>query len=444
MRVIIIGGVAAGMSAAAKLKRLQPDYEVVIYEKTDIISLGACGLPYYAGGFFDDPNELIARTPEEFRKSNIELNIFHEVVGLDTIHKQITIKNLRTEELIIDNYDKLMIATGASCIFPPIENLHLDNVTTLKSMSDGSKLRSILDDDNIKNIVIIGAGFIGIEAVEACKHKNKNITLIQLEDRILSNVFDEDITTLLEDEIRKHNVDLLLNESVTRIEGINRVSKVITNKREINADAVIIATGVKPNTEFLKYNSIDMLLNGAIIVDEYGRTNIKDIFSAGDCATIPNMITKENTYVPLATGANKLGRIVAENLAGNNIPFQGSLASSCIKVMDMEAASTGLTETKAKALGIDYKSTFISDYNQTTYYPGRNKIYIKLIYDNSTKRILGGQIAGFKDAVQRTNVIAAAILGNLTTSQLGMLDLCYAPPFSRTWDVLNVAGNVSR
>ncbi|MBU5487945.1 CoA-disulfide reductase [Clostridium sp. MSJ-8] len=444
MRVIIIGGVAAGMSAAAKLKRLQPDYEVVIYEKTDIISLGACGLPYYAGGFFDDPNELIARTPEEFRKSNIELNIFHEVVGLDTIHKQITIKNLRTEELIIDNYDKLMIATGASCIFPPIENLHLDNVTTLKSMSDGSKLRSILDDDNIKNIVIIGAGFIGIEAVEACKHKNKNITLIQLEDRILSNVFDEDITTLLEDEIRKHNVDLLLNESVTRIEGINRVSKVITNKREINADAVIIATGVKPNTEFLKYNSIDMLPNGAIIVDEYGRTNIKDIFSAGDCATIPNMITKENTYVPLATGANKLGRIVGENLAGNNIPFQGSLASSCIKVMDMEAASTGLTETKAKALGIDYKSTFISDYNQTTYYPGRNKIYIKLIYDNSTKRILGGQVAGFKDAVQRTNVIAAAILGNLTTSQLGMLDLCYAPPFSRTWDVLNVAGNVSR
>ena len=444
MRVIIIGGVAAGMSAAAKLKRLQPDYEVVIYEKTDIISLGACGLPYYAGGFFDDPNELIARTPEEFRKSNIELNIFHEVVGLDTIHKQITIKNLRTEELIIDNYDKLMIATGASCIFPPIENLHLDNVTTLKSMSDGSKLRSILDDDNIKNIVIIGAGFIGIEAVEACKHKNKNITLIQLEDRILSNVFDEDITTLLEDEIRKHNVDLLLNESVTRIEGINRVSKVITNKREINADAVIIATGVKPNTEFLKYNSIDMLPNGAIIVDEYGRTNIKDIFSAGDCATIPNMITKENTYVPLATGANKLGRIIGENLAGNNIPFQGSLASSCIKVMDMEAASTGLTETKAKALGIDYKSTFISDYNQTTYYPGRNKIYIKLIYDNSTKRILGGQVAGFKDAVQRTNVIAASILGNLTTSQLGMLDLCYAPPFSRTWDVLNVAGNVSR
>ena len=444
MKVIIIGGVAAGMSAAAKLKRLQPDYEVVIYEKTDIISLGACGLPYYAGGFFDDPNELIARTPEEFRKSNIELNIFHEVVGLDTIHKQITIKNLRTEELIIDNYDKLMIATGASCIFPPIENLHLDNVTTLKSMSDGSKLRSILDDDNIKNIVIIGAGFIGIEAVEACKHKNKNITLIQLEDRILSNVFDEDITTLLEDEIRKHNVDLLLNESVTRIEGINRVSKVITNKREIDADAVIIATGVKPNTEFLKYNSIDMLPNGAIIVDEYGRTNIKDIFSAGDCATIPNMITKENTYVPLATGANKLGRIVGENLAGNNIPFQGSLASSCIKVMDMEAASTGLTETKAKALGIDYKSTFISDYNQTTYYPGRNKIYIKLIYDNSTKRILGGQVAGFKDAVQRTNVIAAAILGNLTTSQLGMLDLCYAPPFSRTWDVLNVAGNVSR
>ena len=445
MRVIIIGGVAAGMSAAAKLKRLKPDYEVVIYEKTDVISFGACGLPYFVGGFFDDPNELIARTPEEFKKTGIELNIFHEVMGLDTIHKTITVKDLKTEELIVDHYDKLMIATGAGSIIPPIKNIRLDNVSTLKSMADGIKLKEMLNDENNKNVVIIGAGFIGLEAIEACKNKNKNVTIIQLEDRILSNVFDEEITSILEEEIRNHDVNLLLNESVTELVGDTKVTKVITNKnKEIDADIVIIATGVRPNTEFLKYNNLEMLPNGALIVDEYGRTNIEDIYAAGDCASIKNIVTNDHSYVPLATGANKLGRIVGENLAGKNIAFQGSLSSSCIKVMNMEAASTGITESKAKALGLNYKSTFITDYNQTTYYPGRNKIYVKLIYDNDSKVILGGQVAGYKDSVQRTNVIAAAILGKLTTNQLGMLDLCYAPPFARTWDVLNVAGNVSK
>ncbi len=187
-----------------------------------------------------------------------------------------------------------------------------------------------------------------------------------------------------------------------------------------------------------------MLKNGAIVVDEYGRTSVEDIYSAGDCATIKNIVSNENVYVPLATGANKLGRIVGENLAGREVSYQGSLSSSCIKIMDMEAASTGITEKQAKDLGINVKSKFISDYNQTHYYPGRNKIYVKLIYDADTKVILGGQVAGFKDAVQRANVLAAAIFGKMTTNQLGMLDLCYAPPFARTWDVLNVAGNVSK
>lgn len=445
MRVIIIGGVAAGMSAAAKLKRLKPDYEVVIYEKTDVISFGACGLPYFVGGFFDNPNELIARTPEEFKKTGIELNIFHEVMGLDTTNKNITVKDLKTEELIIDHYDKLMIATGAESIIPPIKNIKLNNVSTLKSMADGLRLKEMLNEESNKNVVIIGAGFIGLEAIEACKNKNKNVTVIQLEDRILSNVFDEEITSVLQEEIKKHDVNLLLNESVTELVGDTKVTKVITNKnKEIDADIVIIATGVKPNTEFLKYTDLEMMPNGAIIVDEYGKTNIKDIYAAGDCASIKNIVTNSNSYVPLATGANKLGRIVGENLAGKNKAFQGSLSSSCIKVMDMEAASTGITENKAKSLGLNYKATFITDYNQTTYYPGRNKIYVKLIYDNDSKVILGGQVAGYKDCVQRTNVIAAAILGKLTTSQLGMLDLCYAPPFARTWDVLNVAGNVSK
>lgn len=444
MRVIIIGAVAAGMSAAAKLKRIKPDYEVVVYEKGEVVSFGACGLPYFVGGFFDDPNNMIARSPEKFRETGIDLNIHHEVVKVDAINKKVIVKNLETGVEFKDSYDKLMVATGAYSVIPPIKNVQLENVSTLKSMADGIKVKELLNKEENKNIVIIGAGFIGLEAVEAAKKLGKNVTVIQSTSRILENVFDKEMTDVLEEEIRKHNVDLRLEELAAEFVGQTKVEKVITNKGEIKADVVIIATGVRPATDFIKDTGIDMLPNGAIIVDEYGQTSIEDIYAAGDCATIKNIVSGQDSYVPLATGANKLGRIVGENLAGANNKFQGSLGSSCIKVMDMEAGSTGLTEVQAQKLGLDFKVKFISDFNQTNYYPGRNKIYVKLVYDAKTKVILGGQVVGFKDAVQRTNVIATAVFAKLTTNQLGMLDLCYAPPFARTWDVLNVAGNVAK
>lgn len=444
MRVVIIGGVAAGMSAAAKLKRMKPDYEVVVYEKTDVVSFGACGLPYFVGGFFDDPQNMIARAPEKFVESGIDLKIFHEVTSIDTDSKKLKVQDVKNGEIFEDSYDKLMIATGASSIIPPIKNVKLENVSTLKSLDDGIKVKELMNRDEIKKVAIIGAGFIGLEAVEAAKKLGKEVVVFQLEDRILPQVFDKELTDILEEEIKNHNVDLRLQEIVSELVGEEKVKKVITNKGEYDADLVIIATGVRPNTAFLKDSKVNMLPNGAIIVDEFGKTSVEDIYAAGDCATIKNIVTGQDSYVPLATGANKLGRIVGENLAGANNSFQGSLGSSCIKIMDMEAACTGLTEVQAEKLGIKVKSKFISDFNQTNYYPGRNKMYVKLVYDVDTKIILGGQVAGYKDAVQRCNVIAASIFGKLTTSQLGMLDLCYAPPFARTWDILNVAGNVSK
>lgn len=444
MRVVIIGGVAAGMSAAAKLKRMKPDYEVVVYEKTDVVSFGACGLPYFVGGFFDDPQNMIARAPEKFVESGIDLKIFHEVTSIDTDSKKLKVQDIKNGEIFEDSYDKLMIATGASSIIPPIKNVKLENVSTLKSLDDGIKVKELMNRDEIKKVAIIGAGFIGLEAVEAAKKLGKEVTVFQLEDRILPQVFDKELTDILEEEIKNHNVDLRLQEIVSELVGEEKVKKVITNKGEYDADLVIIATGVRPNTAFLKDSKVSMLPNGAIIVDEFGKTSVEDIYAAGDCATIKNIVTGQDSYVPLATGANKLGRIVGENLAGANNSFQGSLGSSCIKIMDMEAACTGLTEVQAEKLGIKVKSKFISDFNQTNYYPGRNKMYVKLVYDPDTKVILGGQVVGYKDAVQRCNVIAASIFGKLTTSQLGMLDLCYAPPFARTWDILNVAGNVSK
>ena len=444
MKVIIIGGIAAGMSAAAKFKRLSPKDDVIVYEKGDIVSFGACGLPYYVGDFFDDSREMIARTPEEFRESGVEIHTKHEVIDVDFSSKKLKVKNLITDEILEESYDKLMIASGARAIIPPIKNIDLENVVTLKSMDDGNKLRELMASDEYKKVAIIGAGFIGLEAVEAAKHRGKEVTVIQLQDRVLQEVFDKDITDLLEEELRESGVNLLLSETVVELIGDKKVSKVKTNKREIDADIVILATGVKPNTDFLKADEIKMLRNGAIVVDSYGRTSIEDVYSAGDCATINNLITGKEAYVPLATGANKLGRIVGENLAGQNNSFQGSMASSCIKVMNMEAARTGLSEKEVRDLGFDYKTKFITDMNQTSYYPGRERIYVKLIYDAHTKVIYGGQVAGYKDAVQRCNVIAACIYAKMTTDQLGMLDLCYSPPFARTWDVLNVAGNVSK
>ncbi|WP_370830905.1 CoA-disulfide reductase [Clostridium sp.] len=444
MKVIIIGGIAAGMSAAAKFKRLSPKDDVIVYEKGDIVSFGACGLPYYVGDFFDDSREMIARTPEEFRESGVEIHTKHEVIDVDFSSKKLKVKNLITDEILEESYDKLMIASGARAIIPPIKNIDLENVVTLKSMDDGNKLRELMANDEYKKVAIIGAGFIGLEAVEAAKHRGKEVTVIQLQDRVLQEVFDKDITDLLEEELRESGVELLLSETVVELIGDEKVSKVKTNKREIDADIVILATGVKPNTDFLKSDEIKMLRNGAIVVDSYGRTSVEDVYSAGDCATINNLITGKEAYVPLATGANKLGRIVGENLAGQNNSFQGSMASSCIKVMNMEAARTGLSEKEVRDLGFDYKTKFITDMNQTSYYPGRERIYVKLIYDAHTKVIYGGQVAGYKDAVQRCNVIAACIYAKMTTDQLGMLDLCYSPPFARTWDVLNVAGNVSK
>ena len=443
MKVVIIGAVAAGMSAAAKLKRIKPDYEVVVYEKTDIVSFGACGLPYYVGDFFHDPNMMIAREKSKFIESGIDLKTFKEVIDVDTLEKTLTIKDALSGEIFIDNYDKLMIATGASSIMPSLDKSY-NNLTTLKDMNDGIKLKELISKEENKNIVIIGAGFIGIETIEAAKRLNKNIHLIGRSNRILSKVFDKEITDLLEEELRKNNIHLHLNETIQKYIGEENITKVITNKSEIDCDIVVMAIGVKPNTSFLENTNIKMLSNGAIIVDECGRTSVEDIYAAGDCATIKNLVTNEDMYVPLATGANKLGRIVGENLGGINSYYPGSLASSCIKVLDMEAAVTGLTEERAKALNLDFKTKCITNYNQTHYYPGREKLLIKLIYDAKTKVILGGQIAGYKDAVQRANVLATAITAKMTTEQLGMLDLCYAPPFATTWDALNVAGNVSK
>ena len=444
MKIVIIGGIAAGMSAAAKARRVSKDAEIIVYEMGELISFGACGLPYYVGDFFSNPNYMLARTVTKMQDSGVDVKVLHQVLSVDAESKCVEVKDLQTNEVFTQDYDKLMVASGASVIIPPFKNIGLSNIFTLTKMEDGKLMKELAMKPEIKDVTIIGAGFIGIEVVEAMKKLGKHVRLIQRGSRVFNRIFDERITDLMQGELLEHGVELVLNEGVVGFEGEGVVKEVRTDKNSYQTDLVVIATGFKPNTSFLEGSGLKTLGNGAIVVNEKAETSIKDIYSAGDCATVPHMLTKEDVYIPLATGANKLGRVAGENMAGGEAVYPGSLGSACVKVMDYEAAITGIGEETAKKMGIECSSVFVKDKNQTGYYPNQQDIYIKLVYEKDTKVILGGETLGKNGAALRIDVIAIAIKAKMTTEDLGMMDFCYAPPISKTWDALNVAGNVAK
>ena len=444
-KIIIIGGVAAGMSAAAKARRLDKEAVITVYEKTDIVSWGACGMPYYVGGFYDNPNTMIARTAEATIKSGIDLKVNHEVLKIDAKNKKVLVKDIENNNEFEDNYDSLLIATGAKSIIPNIPNINIGNVSTLKDYQDAINMKEKMKDANIKNVIVLGAGFIAIEAAHALKHIGKNVTIIQRSDRVFGNKFDKEFSDMVIEHIKEH-VDLHLNEKVMSLEADdkNNVKAVVTDKGKYDADYVVVAIGVKPNNDLAKDAGIELMENGAILVDREGKTSIDSIYAAGDCASIYDRVLDSQNYAALATGANKLGRMVASNLVGGHEKFIGSLTSACILAFELEAARTGITEEEAKKRNISYKSVTIKDIDHTHYYPDYQDLYIKLIYLSDSRKIIGGQILGKRGAVLRADVIAACIHAGLTVDELGMLDLCYAPPFARTWDSLNVAGNAAK
>ena len=444
-KIIIIGGVAAGMSAAAKARRLDKEAVITVYEKTDIVSWGACGMPYYVGGFYDNPNTMIARTAEATIKSGIDLKVNHEVLKIDAKNKKVLVKDIANNNEFEDNYDSLLIATGAKSIIPNIPNINIGNVSTLKDYQDAINMKEKMKDANIKNVIVLGAGFIAIETAHALKHIGKNVTIIQRSDRVFGNKFDKEFSDTVIEHIKEH-VDLHLNEKVMSLEADdkNNVKAVVTDKGKYNADYVVVAIGVKPNNDLAKEAGIELMENGAILVDREGKTSIDSIYAAGDCASIYDRVLDSQNYAALATGANKLGRMVASNLVGGHEKFIGSLTSACILAFELEAARTGITEEEAKKRNINYKSVTIKDIDHTHYYPDYQDLYIKLIYLSDSRKIIGGQILGKRGAVLRADVIAACIHAGLTVDELGMLDLCYAPPFARTWDSLNVAGNAAK
>lgn len=444
MRVVIIGGNAAGMSAAAKLKRMNQEAEVIVYERKDYISFGACGLPYYIGDFFEKDSTMIVRTKEQAEKAGIQVELKYEVTKVDEKNQTVEVKNLKDGSSQTAAYDKLLIASGASAVLPPIENAKCGNVFTLRTMEDGKAIRDKMLDPSIQNVVIIGAGFIGLELVDAAMNQGKNVRLFQSGTSILKGVFDKEITDILEKELVEKGVHLHLGKAVEKIVGEDKVTQIVADGEMFDADLVLISVGIRPNTAFLEGTGMERIRNGAIVIDREGRTNLPNIYAAGDCAVVEHRLKKEPAYIPLATTANKVGRVVGENLAGGHKPFPGTLGASCLKLLSLEAGKVGLCEEEAAANGYDAKAVFISDKNHTDYYPGQEEIHVKLVYEDGTNRILGGQIVGKEDAVMRTNVLSIAIAAGMTTDELGLMDFCYAPPFARTWDVLNVVGNVAK
>ena len=446
-KIIIIGGVAAGMSAASKAKRIDKSLDITVYEMTEAISWGACGLPYYVGDFYPDASLMVARTHEEFKKEGITVKTKHKVENVDFKNKKVFVRNLNENKVFEDNYDELVIATGASSTKPKdIKNLDAEGVYNLKTFNEGLEVKKELMKKENENIIIIGAGYIGIEIAEAALKLGKNVRIFQHSARILNKTFDKEITDLLENHIREHEkVSLHLNESPLEVKTFeNKVIGLKTDKNEYSANLIIVATGVKPNTEFLKDTGIELFKNGAIIINRFGETNIPNVYAAGDCATVYHSVLEKNVYIALATTANKLGRLIGENLTGANKAFIGTLGSAGIKVLEFEAARTGITEQEAKDNNINYKTIFVDGEDHAAYYPNGENVYIKLIYNADTKILLGAQVAGKRGAALRADSLAVAIQNKMTTQELANMDFLYAPPFATTWDIMNVAGNVAK
>ncbi|WP_017725973.1 FAD-dependent oxidoreductase [Halalkalibacterium ligniniphilum] len=427
MNYVIIGGDAAGMSAAIQIVRGDEDAKIITLEKGAIYSYAQCGLPYVVGGVILKMESLIARDVETFRrKYGIDARINHEVTAVDLEKKQV-----RGKEFEI-SYDKLLIATGASPVVPDWDGLSLDGIHTIKTIPD---TQALLDDltDETKNIVIVGGGYVGLEMAENFVELGKQVTIIQRGSQ-LANIFDEDMAELIHDEAKKHGVSLLFGEAVQGFEGTSRVKGVKTDNQTIPADLVVLAIGVKPNTDFLQGLGFHFHSNGALLVNPYMETNIPNVYAAGDCATQYHRIKQRDDYVPLGTHANKQGRIAGMNMVGKPRTFKGIVGTSILKFFDLTLGRTGLSAREAESLGFPYATTKREVKHIAGYYPGTKPLTIKLIYHKEKNTLLGAQVIGEDGVDKRTDVLATALFQEMTLEELEDLDLSYAPPYNGVWD----------
>ncbi|WP_175615870.1 FAD-dependent oxidoreductase [Piscibacillus halophilus] len=437
MKYVIIGGDAAGMSAAMQIVRSKDHHDITVLEKGEIYSYGQCGLPYTISGIVDEPEDVIARSVETFRnKYHIDAKINHEVTKVDPSTKTVYGKRTNTGESFMYHYDKLLIASGASPVTPDWEGIDLEGVFQIKTIPDTNDILSYLNK-NIKNVTIVGGGFIGLEMAENFNDIGKNVTIIQRGNQLMTP-FDRDMAELIYEEAKKQGIKVKFNESVQRFSGKKVVEKVITNQAEYETDLVLISVGVNPNTKFVG-EEFEIGEKNELIVNDYMQTNVPDVYAAGDCASQYHRIKQQNDYVPLGTHANKQGMIAGQNLAGDSAKFHGIVGTSILKFHNLEIGRTGLSEKEAKKLSMDFDSVKITTRPVASYYSNQEELTVKIVYEKPTKRLLGGQIIGNKGVDKRIDVLATALYHHMTTVHLLDLDLSYAPPFNGVWDPIQQA-----
>jgi NADPH-dependent 2,4-dienoyl-CoA reductase/sulfur reductase-like enzyme len=441
MKIVIVGATAAGTTAAAKLRRNLPNATIIMMDRGMVTSFGACGLPYFVGGFFTNEMDMIARTPEEFMKSGIEMRTRHEAIGLDSKAQSLQIKNLDTGKVYTEAYDRLLIATGAHNAPPPFPVSDDAPTYALRTLEDGVVLHKALREPHVKHVVIIGAGFIGLEMVEATHKLGLTITLMDHAPLPMANAFDVELSEFMRSELIAHGVHIQFSCCIKSIEK----NVIYTNNGSITADLIIMCMGIAPSTQWLADSGIAMSVHGVIQVNRNSETNAPHVYALGDCAMVYHSVLNQQIYSPLATVANKLGRFVADRIAGSTTDFSGMMNAASVKVLDLEAVRVGLGLEEARAAGMgEVKSSLITDKDHASYYPDAQIITIKLVYLAQGGRIIGAQVVGKRGAALRGTALSIAVAKGVTVQELGMLDLPYSPPFTRTWDALNVAGNASK
>ena len=441
MKVVIVGGVAGGATAAARIRRLDEKAEIVVFERSGYISYANCGLPYYIGDVITDAEELTLQTPESFySRFRVDMRVHHEVTAIHPEKKTVSVKNLKTGEKFEESYDKLILSPGAKPTKPRFPGADLDKVFTLRTVEDTLRIKNYINENHPQSVVLAGGGFIGLELAENLCELGMDVTVVEYAKQLMSP-FDLDMAAFIHNEMRKHGVKLVLGRAVEGLEEKDDGIKVLLrDDASLHADMVVLAIGVTPDTVLAKDAGLELGIKGSIIVNDRMETSIPDIYAAGDAVQVKNFVTGEDALISLAGPANKQGRIIADNVCGLDSRYKGSQGSSVIKVFDMTAALTGINERTAKAMGIDADTVILSPMSHAGYYPGGKVMTMKVVFEKGSYRLLGAQIVGYEGVDKRIDVLATAIRAGMKATDLKELDLAYAPPYSSAKDPVNMAG----
>ncbi|MGY3813953.1 FAD-dependent oxidoreductase [Globicatella sulfidifaciens] len=436
MKVVVIGCTHAGTAAVKTILNENPGAEVVVYERNDNVSFLSCGIALYIGGVVKDPQGLFYSDPEELESLGADVNMEHDVTNVDLEAKKLNVKNLNSGEEFETTFDKLVLTTGSWPILPPFTGFDLENVQLCKNYRQAQEIFTRKTD--AKKVVVIGGGYIGIELVEAFALEGKEVTLIDGLDRILNKYLDAEFTDVLEQDLRDRNVNVQLNQMVKGFEGENgKVSKVITDSAEYDADMVVVCVGFRPNTDLVK-DQLETLPNGAIIVDNYMKTSHPDVFAAGDSTAVNYNPNGGHAYIPLATNAVRMGSLVGKNINGDKVAYRGTQSTSGLHLFGWNIGSTGVNEGSAKHFGLETRSVYVEDNYRPEFMPTNEKLYMKLVYEVGTGRIVGGQIMSKYDCTASANTLSLAIQNKMTIEDLAYVDFFFQPVFDRPWNYLNI------